>query len=196
MSRFCPRAEYAEDQPWGKTVLAAHVLHRGFQSGALLGSVAGALRFATTQRTTPTSTSSASANSTMMRKPQVSSTSSSALSATSARPQITGRLIAGAGTGSVVGTVIATIALWGRMNGREDIEWRDRSWRLLQNRGQVEVDDWSIIGAVAGAAGSSVIKGAAAIPPWKRLLGGAGLGNVAGVAAYMVWRYGVHGGNH
>ena len=43
------------------------------------------------------------------------------------------------------------VALPGRMWGREDIEWRDRSWRLLENKGQKEVDAWGVLGAGVGA---------------------------------------------
>lgn len=44
MSRYFPHAEYAEDQPLGKTILTAHVLYRGFQSGAVIGLGIGAVR--------------------------------------------------------------------------------------------------------------------------------------------------------
>ncbi|KAJ5148857.1 hypothetical protein N7448_000435 [Penicillium atrosanguineum] len=37
MSHFFPRAEYAEDQPLARTILATHVLSRGFQVGTAVG---------------------------------------------------------------------------------------------------------------------------------------------------------------
>ncbi len=60
-----------------------------------------------------------------------------------------------------------------RMRGRAPIEWQDRSWRLLENRWQVEVDSFSLAGAVLGA-------GAV----WRATAGGGGLaageGDLAG----------------
>lgn len=79
------------------------------------------------------------------------------------------------------------VALPIRMWGREDIEWKDRAWRLLENRGQVEVDNWGAVGAAVGvllARGSS----------WRMRLGGLGIGSTVGVVGYMVWRHGVKGG--
>lgn len=86
------------------------------------------------------------------------------------------------------------VGLAGRMWGREDIEWRDRSWRLLQNPGQVEVDDWSVIGTAAGMAALAVSKSASDVGVPRRILGGAGIGSVAGTVGYMMWRYGIKGG--
>ena len=81
------------------------------------------------------------------------------------------------------------------MWGRERIEWQDRSWRLLGNKGQVECDTFSAVMSVAGS-------GAVA---WKegvrgsrgnlvRIVGGAGVGGLLGVVGYMGWRYGVKRG--
>ena len=83
------------------------------------------------------------------------------------------------------------------MIGKEDIEWKDRTWRLLENEGQKEVDDWSSVGSVVGAlaaARSPAVRQAGKLS-LVRLTGGAALGNLCGVAGYMVWRYGVHRGN-
>jgi hypothetical protein len=78
----------------------------------------------------------------------------------------------------------------GQMWGKEEIEWEDRSWRLLENKGQMAVDDWSLVGTAAG-----LIAGLRAQPfsAW-RVAGGAGIGSMIGVGGYMVWRHGVHGG--
>lgn len=82
------------------------------------------------------------------------------------------------------------IALVGRMWGREDIEWKDRSWRLLVNKGQVECDDWMVGGMGAGLVGA-MLNGRTG---WSGIAGGVGLGSVIGLAGYMGWRYGVKGG--
>lgn len=79
------------------------------------------------------------------------------------------------------------------MWGREEIEWQDRSWRLLENKGQVEVDGFSAVGAVVGAGMTVVGKGVRGVG-WRMAIGGAGLGGTLGVVGYMGWRYGVKGG--
>ena len=86
------------------------------------------------------------------------------------------------------------------MYGREEIEWKDRSWRLLENKGQVEVDSWMLSGAAIGAVAVGVSGRSGKLPMalngriLSAVLGGAGLGMSAGTAGYMGWRYGVHGG--
>lgn len=74
---------------------------------------------------------------------------------------------------------------------KEPIEWADRSWRLLENKSQVEVDDWSYGGAVLGAAAATLAKTNLG---WKGFLGGTGLGSLVGVCGYMVYRHGIKGG--
>lgn len=83
----------------------------------------------------------------------------------------------------------ATIA---QMWGREEIEWQDRSWRLLENKGQMEVDDWSLIGTVLGTA-MSLRAQHSSRSAW-RVAGGAGIGSMIGVGGYMIWRHGIHRG--
>ena len=83
------------------------------------------------------------------------------------------------------------VALPLRMNGRSEIEWQDRSWRLLENQGQMEVDDWSLAGTAVGGLAAAVQQGGGG---WKAVMGKTGLGSIAGVVGYMGWRYGVRGG--
>lgn len=83
---------------------------------------------------------------------------------------------------------IMVVAIPGRMWGREEIEWQDRSWRLLENKGQVECDDWTYAGMAAGALASVRTRG------WRGKVGCVGLGSVAGMGGYMAWRYGIKGG--
>ncbi len=81
------------------------------------------------------------------------------------------------------------------MWGREDIEWKDRAWRLLENEGQVEVDTWSGVGMVGGAAATvGVGRRYGLARGFRAVVGGAGLGGVAGVLGYVGWRYGIRGG--
>ena len=67
---------------------------------------------------------------------------------------------------------------------------------MLENEGQKEVDDWSLVGTVAGAvvvARQSVVHKMARSTT-LRLSGGAGVGSMVGVVGYMFWRYGFMGG--
>ena len=77
------------------------------------------------------------------------------------------------------------------MWGREEIEWRDRAWRLLENKGQVEVDGWGVVGMVVGGAGVLARRGGVG---WRVGVGGVGMGGTVGVIGYMIWRHGVKGG--
>jgi len=90
----------------------------------------------------------------------------------------------------VVGLGLFTVALPMRMLGREDIEWKDRSWRLLENKGQVECDNWTYAGMAAGAVAAA--RGGAL--GWRGAVGKVGAGSVVGMLGYMGYRYGVKGG--
>jgi hypothetical protein len=39
------------------------------------------------------------------------------------------------------------------MKGKEEIEWQDRSWRILGNKGLLEYDDWYALFVVGTAVG-------------------------------------------
>ena len=101
-----------------------------------------------------------------------------------------------AGYGALVGTALMIPGLPFYMRGKTDIEWKDRSWRLLEHQGQKEVDDWGTVGTIAGAlavARSQAMRQGGAVALVK-LTGGAAIGNLVGVMGYMAWRYGVNGG--
>src|SRR5271155_2849045 len=126
MSRFWPHTPYAEDQPLALPILTTHVLTRGFQCGGAIGPIVGASRYYLSK-----------------------STRASGQSLSTVILRATGR-------SSIIATGLVAVALAGRMHGREHIEWADRSWRLLENKGQVEVDDWSLGSAVVGALATGV----------------------------------------
>ena len=163
MSRFFPHSEYAEDQPLARTLLTTHVMYRGFQSGATIGIAIGAVQSVFQLRKGLT------------------------------RQAVLGSGLRSIGIGAVIGTGLMVPGLVMRMWGREEIEWKDRSWRLLENEGQKEVDDWSLLGTVAGAVAVArrTIVRETARSKFLRLSGGAGVGSMVGVMGYMVWRYGV-----
>jgi hypothetical protein len=78
-----------------------------------------------------------------------------------------------------------------RMWGRETIEWRDRSWRLLGNKGQVECDDRTY----AGMAGSAVVLATRGTKlGWRGAVGTLGAGSVLGMMGSVGWRHGIRGG--
>jgi hypothetical protein len=79
------------------------------------------------------------------------------------------------------------------MMGREDIEWKDRSYRLLANKGQVEVDNWTLAGGAVGAL-IGATRGRPSATLAQKVLAGTGLGTVAGTLGYMGWRYGMNAG--
>lgn len=165
MSRFFPHASHAEEQTLSQTLLYSHVLYRGFQTGATLGLTSVALR--------------------------------SAGRYIRGRSMVTGvASLATTGRWAVVTTLLMIPTTYGRMYGREEIEWQDRAWRLMEHEGQKEVDDWSLIGmAVGGVASTRLsIANKTGTARFLSMAGGAGIGSLAGVVGYMVWRYGICGG--
>jgi hypothetical protein len=82
------------------------------------------------------------------------------------------------------------------MWGREYIEWQDRTWRLLENKGQVEVDKWLTAEALAGGSVAAIAarRGLLPVTLVQGIVAGTGLGASVGTGAYMHWRYGVNRG--
>ncbi|RYP79824.1 hypothetical protein DL769_002769 [Monosporascus sp. CRB-8-3] len=171
MSRYFPHTAYAEDQPLAKTILTTHVLARSVTTGTAIGGVLFTSRLLYQSVT---------------KKPAAPSPS------LSTRQSGARAFLRTAGTSTLWTLGIVSAGLVGRMWGREDIEWRDRAWRLLENRGQLETDDWTCAGMVAGLAASAAARG----PPlgWVGVLGSVGTGSFLGMLGYMGWRYGVHRG--
>lgn len=162
MSRYFPHAPYAEDQPLAHTILTSHVIVRTITLSTII-----AAGITTTRQLIP------------VFRPKAAALA------------FTPRLIRSASTGTVVALGLGALMTLGRMHGREEIEWQDRSWRLLENKGQLETDDWTAVGAGVGAVlGAQAAKGLG----WRGAVGGLGLGTVGGMIGYMGWRYGVNGG--
>ncbi|KAM3534829.1 hypothetical protein MY4038_001910 [Beauveria bassiana] len=186
MSRYFPHTAYAEDQPLARTILTTHVATRAVTLGTLLGVAA------TSARTVIPAL-----------RPKVEQQQQQ-----QQQQPFAARLLRSC-AGSILATLgVAGVGLVVRMWGRDDIEWRDRSWRLLESRGQLETDDWTYGGMGAAGATSALVmvKARAAgarkkTPPpavlvlgWRGLVGAAGLGSVGGMMGYLGWRYGVNGG--
>ena len=166
MSGLWPHPPYAEDQPYAHTILAMHVLFRGFQSGALTGPIIGTARHLLLLR----------------RSPSPSST-----------PPFMTTLLRSTGTGATIATGVLAVGLLARMWGREEIEWKDRSWRLLENKGQLEVDTWSVAGVGAGTI-ALVTSSWGKEAGWRVQVGSCGMGATVGLLGYMIWRHGIKGG--
>ena len=167
MSHLWPHPRYAGDQPYAHAILTTHVLFRGFETGAFIGPIIGTARHFLLHRRTPFP---------------------------STTPPFIITLLRSTGIGAVITMGVVTVGLVARMWGREEIEWKDRSWRLLEDKGQMELDRWSVAGMGAGA----VIMAASGHTKEVGLrgqVGSCGVGATVGVLSYMVWRYGVKGGH-
>jgi hypothetical protein len=163
MSRFWPHTAYEEDQPYGKSILWAHILTRVPPTAAVLG---GAI----------------TVGSLTLRKLNI-------LAPKALPSSFTTSLLRSIGVSTVYTTGLVALATALRMHGREGIEWQERSWRLLENKGQVECDDFTYAGTALGLLG-----GVGKKMPWQVRLGGLGAGSLMGVMTYMGWRYGVKHG--
>ena len=164
MSRFWPHAPYAEDQPYSHPILYTHVLTRAVQTGTVVGTAIGTSLF-------------------LIRRAGV-------LKPLAVPSTLAATLLRSAGVGSVVGLGVLSVGLPIRMRSQEEIQWKDRSWRLLENKNQVEVDDWTYPGMALGLASAA----AAREVGWRGLMGRVGVGSMLGALGYVGWRYGVKGG--
>ncbi|KAI2633842.1 hypothetical protein GGS21DRAFT_490756 [Xylaria nigripes] len=165
MSRYFPHSAYAEDQPWARTILTTHVETRAVTTGAIIGaSIFGTRESLRRLRNTPSPTPAVPRSQLYLR-------------------------IAGQSTLWTIGVV--SVGLVGWMWGREEIEWKDRSWRLMESKGQLETDDWTYGGIVAGLAATALMKRPVGL---VARLGSVGTGSVVGTLGYCGWRYAVHGG--
>ena len=96
------------------------------------------------------------------------------------------------GRSLVLGTAAGALMTWGRMRGREEIEWKDRSWRILENKGEVKTD-WVTFGGAgvcAIVAALAAKKGILYPSVANAALGGAGVGMASGVP-YMIASFAV-----
>jgi hypothetical protein len=165
MSRLWPHPAYAEDQPYAHSILTTHVLTRGVQTGSLVGAGVGSSLY-------------------LLRHYRF-------LAPRIPPSTFTNTLLRSTGVAAVVGFGILAVGLPMRMRGKEKIEWQDRSWRLLENKGQLECDDWTYPAMVVGLA-TAATRGRTL--GWRGMAAGAGLGGLVGMMGYMGWRYSVRGG--
>lgn len=159
MTSLFPHPTYAEDQPYAHSILYLHVM----RASAMSFSFFSLAQF-------PASLISARYNK---------------------RPidykLILARTLKTASRGLVLGTVAGVAMTWGRMRGRKEIEWKDRSWRILENAGEVKTDWVSLGSASAGAVAAlmAVRRGRIDMPVGEAVLGGTAMGMAVGVP-YMI----------
>lgn len=159
MTSLFPHPRYAEDQPYARSILYLHVM----RASAMSFSFFSLLQF-------PVSIVAARS-----RKSPID------------YDAILSRTLRAAGRGLVLGAAAAMVMTWGRMRGREEIEWKDRSWRILENHGEVKTD-WVTLGAAGtGAVGALIAARSGRVPitVGNAMLGGAGVGMGTGVP-YMI----------
>jgi hypothetical protein len=152
-SFFAPTA-YAEDQPNAQAILYLHVM----RASAMSFSFFSLFRFPIAlvrmrYRGTPVNMSA-----------------------------LVARTLQSSGRAFAIGSVVGALATWGRMRGREDIEWKDRAWRILENKGEVQTD-WVTLGGIgAGAFAGAAAARRGTIPAsvGSAMLGGAGAGSATG----------------
>lgn len=149
MTSLFPHPSHAEDQPNARTILYLHVLRASTMTFSFLSVPLTALSLLTTH---------------LRKQPLAPRHALSLLLRNSAR-------------GLVIGALAGPAMTWARMRGREEVEWQDRSWRLLENQGEVRTD-WETMGA-AGAAAAR--RGVVVLGVGRAALGGAGLGLGSGV---------------
>ncbi|KAH6618552.1 hypothetical protein C7974DRAFT_400352 [Boeremia exigua] len=158
MTSLFPHPQYAEDQPNAHAILYLHVIRASAMAFSFLSvPYTGASLLVSRLRAQPPSSS------------------------------ILARTLLNSGRGAVVGVVAGVAMTWAQMRGRGEVEWQDRSWRLLGNKGEVQTD-WETIGATGvGALGGVVAarRGVVPLSVTRAALGGAGLGLGSGVLFMM-----------
>lgn len=162
MTSLFPHPPYAEDQPNAHAILYLHVLRASAMTFSFLSlPLTGVSLLASRLRHQPINMTTALS-----------------------------RTLTNSGRGLVLGAVAGVAMTWGRMRGREDIEWQDRSWRLLENKGEVDTD-WETVGAMGAGVLAGVVaarRGMLSVSVGRAALGGAGVGLGSGVL-FMVGTY-------
>lgn len=164
MTSLFPHPPYAEDQLYAHEILYLHVVRAAAMAGSFI----------------PLFTAPASLLVSRYRHSNPISTAN-----------LLPRLLTHSARGLVLGSVFGVVATWGRMLGRTEIEWQDRAWRLLENKGEVDTDWQASGGAAAGAVAGLLAARRGKIPVGMgttAILGGAGIGMNVGMG-YMFYTF-------
>lgn len=159
MTSLFPHPPYAEDQPYARTILYLHVMRASAMSFTFLSFFRLPISYLkSTYQGTPINI-----------------------------PALVVRTLGSSSRAFVAGSAVGAMATFGRMMGREEIEWKDRAWRIVENEGEKDTD-WVVLGgAGAGAFAVTVVARRGAIPvnAGRAMLGGAGMGSGIGIP-YMI----------
>ncbi|EEA18731.1 hypothetical protein TMatcc_010727 [Talaromyces marneffei ATCC 18224] len=174
MSEFpWPHPSHAEDQPYAKTLLYVHVFHRGFEAGGVIGLFYANYKLYKHRQQLK------------LTPPQ-----QAALGGVGKNAGIRNIFYPTMARASLIGAGASMVLLTARMWGAEEVEWQDRSWRLLENEGQVMHDLYADVGA--GIAASTIFVAGGSRPPLslmvREMVGRAGLGAVVGFVGCEVVR--------
>lgn len=175
-----PTAAYAEDQKSSRAILTTHVIYRGFQTGVAVALISAGTRSAF--------------NRIRGRSPQAPlSVATAAPTSALATGTVHASLARSAGRSGLVTAAVFAVALpfymykvGGETAEDRDYAWKDRSYRLLYNEGQVSVDRWSIAGMAVGGVSALARGGLMASP--LTAAGSIGLWSLTGTVGSMVWR--------
>jgi hypothetical protein len=154
MDSIFPQAVYAEDQKNSKAILYLHVMRASAMSFTFFGFFRFPVALARAQ----------------VRKTPVD------------WPAIVARTLQSSGRAFALGSALGALATWGRMRGKQEIEWQDRAWRILGNKGEMKTD-WTTVGGMGAGAVASVVaarRGVIPISVGAAVLGGASLGSGIG----------------
>lgn len=160
MTSLFPHTPYAEDQVYAHSILYLHVMRASSMSFAFLSTLQIPITLFRNRR------------------------------APIDRATLLVRTLRTSGRAFALGAAAGAAMTWGRMRGREEIEWQDRSWRIIENEGEVKTD-WATIGAAGVGAAASLVavrRGALPISTGSAVLGGVGLGASMGVP-FMIATY-------
>ncbi|KAH7074941.1 hypothetical protein BKA63DRAFT_514030 [Paraphoma chrysanthemicola] len=155
MTSLFPHTAYAEDQPNGHAILYLHVM----RASAMSFSFISFFRF-------PVSLLNA-----RYRKLPIDMRA------------ITARTLQSSGHALVIGSVAGALMTWGRMRGKEEIEYQDRAWRILENKGEGKTD-WAVMGGAGAGAIAGLLaarRGVIPVSVGSAVLGGMGAGASIGV---------------
>jgi hypothetical protein len=154
MTSLFVHTPYAEDQPSAHFILYLHVMRASAMSFTFISMFRIPVTFASARyRQIPITTST-----------------------------VIARTVQASGRAFAIGSFVGAIATCVRMRGRDDIEWQDRAWRILENEGEVKTDWITLGGAGAGAFASlaAVRRGAIPMGVGSAVLGGVGVGSSIG----------------
>ncbi|KAF1916897.1 hypothetical protein BDU57DRAFT_517291 [Ampelomyces quisqualis] len=155
MDSLFPQAAYAEDQRDSKSILYLHVMRASTMSFTFFSLFRFPFAMARAHyRKTPVDL-----------------------------PVLVARTLQSSGRAFALGSVVGALATWGRMRGKEEIEWQDRAWRILGNKGEMKTD-WVTVGGVGAGAIASIVaarRGVVPISVGTAVLGGAGAGSGIGI---------------